>query len=117
MSDFQNANFIPFDHYVQKAKIAQRKPKTIEFGSRRSDFLDAVDVIEVPMTQVPEFDQTEVIPVPEVTYLTADEFLQARKDELIESKLTRAKNIVAAHAFAECLHAGFFPPQCQSCGK
>jgi len=126
VNGFQNASFVPFEHYVRQAKRAQSKTRR-EFGSRRIDFTDAVIVSETPMADVPEFadtlsefPDTEPMPLPEVTHVAVDiavtgDVISAA--DTIAAKLARAKHFVAAQAFAECLHAGYFPPGCQACGR
>lgn len=126
MSGFQNASFIPFDHYIKQAKHARSKPRR-EYGMRRIDFTDAVIVSEKSMDDVPEFADTlsefmdtEPMQLPEVDYVTVDIAVTGDSisaAETIAAKLGRAKHFVAAQAFAECLHAGYFPPRCQACSS
>lgn len=112
MQDFQHASFVPFDHYVQKAK--RREGRVFNTQARRAaDFIDAVIVSEVAIESVPEFADVAKTIYPAVDVSISDENIAL--DNLLQAKLHRARNAVAAHAFAECLHAGFFPPSCQSC--
>lgn len=92
MQDFQTSEFVPFEHYVKQA-IAK---SAVTPGRRVTDFPDAVSVEEIP---------TDVVIVDDVLVL----------EDHLEEKLKRARAAVAARAFAECLHAGYFPPKCQSC--
>lgn len=126
--EFQNASFIPFEHYVNQAKRQQRAQRQqTRYGSRRVDFTDAVDVSVIPIEDVPEFADTDPdfpptlpMPLPEVTYIevhiaVAEDVISA--DDVISERLERARNLVAARAFAECLRNGFFPPRCQECKR
>lgn len=132
MPDFQNASFVPFEHYVNRARSAQRQ--RIDFsrgGKRRIDFTDAVIVSEIRIEDAPEFadtipdclpdfEPTMPMPVPEVQHVQVD--IAVTSDvigtaDVIANKLARAQNFIAARAFTECLHAGFFPPKYQACGR
>lgn len=129
--DFQNASFVPFEYYVNRAKhrnrlLQARADFLRKYGDRRTDFTDAVDVSVISIDQapefadtVPDFQPTEPMELPEVTHAQVDIVVT---DDVIDSadviatKIARAQNFVASRAFAECLHAGYFPPRCQSCG-
>lgn len=123
MSDFQNASFVPFDYYVNKAKA--KRPSQVTGSNRlmrHIDFADAVEVTVKEIDDVPDFallfDEFPM-ELPEVTHLDVEVIDTAdamRVSAFIDAKIEKAKNIVAARAFTECIHAGYFPPRCQACG-
>ncbi len=115
MIRFENASFVPFDQYVRQAMKRRVKESP---GRRATDFTDAVIVSESPIDNVPEFADTIPMPItiyPAIDVAVADDLIGL--DDVLEAKLTRARDAVANRAFQECLHAGYFPPRCQSCAR
>jgi len=118
--DFEDNMFLPFSHYVERAKSQRAARKHAEtLARRRTDFTDAVLVTDVSSDVPPEFADT--IPMTpdncDVTTIDPDVIDVEILDREGAALLRRAQSYVAAAAFVHCLQQGYFPPRCQRCSR
>lgn len=109
LRDFQKPAFIPFAHYVAQAKLKRHAidAANVEFVRRAEDKINGfVDTIPMDYADDVTTIEPEVIqPEKSVTGNEASDMLK------------RAQYTVAREAYLQCLHAGYFPPTCQKCGR